>query len=266
MARGTSELPVKMKYKLYETSVQNHMADIEFIEDEFKKLRGRKAQTLREDFGGTGAMACDWVKRGKERQAWAVDLDPEPVEYGQANHYIKLNKDEEKRMSYVMGNVLDKMDFSADITVAFNFSYFIFKKRQELLKYFKRARKSLNKDGVFFLDIFGGTECTDALEEETEFDKHSYFWDCDFYNPLNNECQYYIHFKKDGVKYERVFSYNWRHWTVREIVELLEEAGFSKVLTYWEGEDEDGDGDGEFYQSSSEENCESWVTYVVGLA
>ena len=169
------------------------------------------------------------------------------------------------RMKYVMGNVLEKSDFSTDITVAFNFSYFIFKERQTLLKYFKRARKSLNEGGVFFLDIFGGTECTDTLEEETEFDNHSYFWDCDFYNPLSNECQYYIHFKKDGTKYKKVFSYNWRHWTVREIRELLEEAGFSKTLTYWEGEDEDGDGDGEFYQSESEENCESWVTYVVGL-
>lgn len=265
MARGTGELPIDLKYKLYEASVQNHMADIEFIEDEYKRLRKKSAKTLREDFGGTGAMACDWVKRDKNREAWAVDLDPEPINYGMDNHYTRLTKEETKRMKYVQGNVLDKYDFATDIVVAFNFSYFIFKKRADLLKYFKRVRKSLNKDGVFFVDIFGGTECFQEIEEETEFDNHSYFWDCEEYNPLNNETLYYIHFKTDGKKYEKVFVYDWRHWTVREIVELMEEAGFSSVQTYWEGEDEDGDGDGEFYPSAKEDNCESWVTYIVGM-
>lgn len=265
MAKGFSGLPLEEKYKLYEKSVQNHMADIEFIKDEFKKLRKRKPKSLREDFGGTGAMACDWVKEGKDYTSYAIDLDPEPVKYGKENHYTRLNEEEQTRMKYVMGNVLEKQDFSTDITVAFNFSYFIFKKREELLKYFKRVRKTLKSDGAFFVDIFGGTECYEEMEEETEFDNHSYFWDCDSYNPLNNEVLYYIHFKKDGVKHEKVFTYDWRHWTVREIVELMEEAGFSKVVTYWEGEDDDGEGDGDFYISSEEENCESWVTYVVGL-
>lgn len=265
MAKGFSGLPVEQKYQLYEKSVQNHLADIDFIKSEFKKLRKRKAKSLREDFGGTGAMACDWVKGSKENTAFAIDLDPEPVAYGQKHHYSNLSDEEKDRMKYIMGNVLDKYDFSTDVAVAFNFSYFIFKKRAELLKYFKRVRKSLNDDGAFFVDIFGGTECFQEMEEETEFDKHSYFWDCDKFNPLNNEVQYYIHFKQNGVKYEKVFSYDWRHWSVREIVDLMEEAGFSKVVTYWEGEDEDGEGDGNFYLSHEEENCDSWVTYIVGL-
>ncbi len=265
MAKSASELPVEKKYKLYEASVQNHMADIEFIQQEFKALRGRKPKSLREDFGGTGAMACDWVKESKENTAVAIDLDPEPVEYGKQKHFSRLNDEEQGRMKYIMGNVLDRYDFKNDVTVAFNFSYFIFKKRQELLQYFKSVKDSLHEDGVFFVDIFGGTECFQEMVEETEFDKHSYFWDCDNYNPLTGEVLYYIHFKTKGTKYEKVFTYDWRHWTVREITELMEEAGFSKVVTYWEGEDEDGDGDGEFYQSKEEENCESWVTYIVGL-
>lgn len=265
MARGTGELSIDLKYKLYESSVQNHMADIDFIEEEYKRLRGKKPKTLREDFGGTGAMACDWVKQSKSNEAWAVDLDPEPIKYGKANHLTRLNKEEQSRMHYIEGNVLDKYDFSTDVIVAFNFSYFILKKRADLLKYFKRARKSLAKDGLFFVDIFGGTECFQEIEEETEFDDHSYFWDCDHYNPLNNETLYYIHFKTDGVKYEKVFVYDWRHWTVREIIEIMEEAGFEKVMTYWEGEDDDGEGDGDFYPSNKEENCESWVTYIVGM-
>lgn len=267
MGRGSSSIDIELKYHLYENSVQCHESDIEFINEEFKKLRNRKALTLREDFGGTGALACDWAAQSSQHQAWAVDLDPEPISYGKSNHYQRISADAQKRMEYIEGNVLDKYDFKTDVQVAFNFSYFIFKKRSELLSYFKSVREHLNKDGVFFVDIFGGTESCQELMEETEHDDHTYMWDCDSYNPLNGEVQYYIHFKthSDDKLYERVFSYDWRMWSIREIVELMEEAGFSKVITYWEGVDDDGDGDGIFYQSKIEENCESWVTYIAGL-
>ena len=54
-------------------------------------------------------------------------------------------------------------------------------------------------------------------------------------------------------------------WTPIEVKEIMEDAGFSKVYTYWEGEDEEDDGgDGNFFVSDNEENCESWVTYLVG--
>ena len=103
------------------------------------------------------------------------------------------------------------------------------------------------------------------MVEETEHDSHSYFWDCDDFNPLTNECQYYIHFKVNGQKHEKIFSYDWRMWSIPEIKEILLDAGFSNVITFWEGEDEDGDGDGEFYVSRKEENCESWVTYIAAV-
>ena len=45
----------------------------------------------------------------------------------------------------------------------------------------------------------------------------------------------------------------------------MEDAGFAKTITYWEGEDKFGEGDGNFYPSEEEENCESWVTYIVGI-
>ncbi len=260
------------KYRLYESSVQAHENDIDFINEEFKRERKRSPLVLREDFGGTGAMACDWVKQSAEHKAYAVDLDESPVRYGKETHFSRLSKSEQRRMHYVMGNVLEKRNFKADVIAAFNFSYFIFKKRQELLEYFKRVYEGLNNEGAFFLDIFGGTEGFQELEEETEHDGHTYFWDCDRYNVLTGECQYYIHFKihSENEKYERVFSYDWRMWTLPEIKDLLYEAGFRVVHTYWEEEedeedDEDGEGNGVFYRSENEENCESWVTYLMAL-
>ena len=38
------------KYELYEESVQCAEAEIDFIEEQFFKLRGRHARSLREDF------------------------------------------------------------------------------------------------------------------------------------------------------------------------------------------------------------------------
>ena len=66
--------------------------------------------------------------------------------------------------------------------------------------------------------------------------------------------------------YEKVFSYDWRMWSIGEIKDALYDAGFSDVNVYWEGTDEDGSGDGEFYRASTEENCESWVTYISAVS
>ncbi|MBT3583713.1 MAG: class I SAM-dependent methyltransferase, partial [Halobacteriovoraceae bacterium] len=228
----------------------------------------RKPLTLREDFGGTAALACDWVKQSPEHSACSVDLDPEPISYGKENHYSRLTKTEKERMEYIEGNVLSDYEMKSDIIVGFNFSYFIFKKRQQLLEYFKKVREGISDDGLFFVDIFGGEECMSPLEEETEHDGHDYFWDLDKFNAVTNEVLYYIHFRKhdDKIKYERVFTYDWRMWTIPEVREIMEEAGFSKTVVFWEGDDDDGEGDGNFYQTKLEENCESWVSYIVGLA
>ena len=47
--------------------------------------------------------------------------------------------------------------------------------------------------------------------------------------------------------------------------EIMEEAGFKETRVYWEGTTEDGDGDGEFKAVTKGEDCEAWVSYVVGL-
>lgn len=260
-------IPTNLKYQLYEQAVQCHENDIEFIAREFKVHRERTPHVLREDFGGTGAMACDWVRQGPDFHAYAVDLDTEPQAYGKENHYEKLTKTEKERMHYILGNVLEPYPFKADAIAAFNFSYFIFKERTQLVEYFKKAYEGLVEDGAMFLDIFGGTECQQELVEETEHDDFTYFWDCDSYNPISAEVQYYIHFKThaDRVKYEQVFSYDWRMWGLKEIQDALYDAGFKKVVCYWEEDDDDGGGNGVFYQAKEAEQCESWVTYICAL-
>jgi hypothetical protein len=262
---GESTLSIRDKHRLYEKSVQAHEGDIEFINEQYTQFYKKLPLSLREDFGGSGILSCAWTAQSSEHQAWAIDLDTEPIAYGVEEHYSQLDSSAQERMKYIEGNVLDDYDFKADVICAFNFSYFIFKKRKALVDYFKKVRQGITEDGMFIVDLFGGTECRQELEEETEYDDHDYFWDCDKYNPFTNECLYYIHFRYQGKKHEKVFTYDWRQWTIPEVREAMEEAGFSRTYAYWEGEDEDGDGDGNFYISEEEENCDSWVTYIVGL-
>ena len=47
-------LSLEQKYHLYENSVQCHSADIDFINEQYQKIHGKKPLVLREDFGGTG--------------------------------------------------------------------------------------------------------------------------------------------------------------------------------------------------------------------
>ena len=152
----------------------------------------------------------------------------------------------------------------ADIIAALNFSYFGFKKRSELLEYFKASYQALSEQGVLILDCFGGPSCMEPNIHETEFEDFSYYWDQDSYNPLTNEAQFYIHFKRRGeAKREKVFSYDWRLWSLAELQDLAEEAGFNRSHIYWEGTDEDGEGNGEFEKTTSGEICEAWVAYLV---
>ncbi len=255
-----SKLPSSKKYKLYESSVQCVESDVNFINQQYYSFYGVYPTTLREDFGGTAKLCCKWVKQSDNHKSWSIDLDDEPVSYGKKNHYSKLNSNQQDRMKYIMGNVLDTHDFKTDIVAAFNFSYYTFKTRQKLLTYFKKVKEHLNLKGMFCIDLFGGTDCYSPIEDSTKFDKFTYYWDCKDYNPITSECKYSIHFKlkKNGVKYEDVFTYDWRMWSFIELTELLQEAGFKTILKFWEDDDEEG----KFYVSEKEQNQEAWVCYI----
>jgi SAM-dependent methyltransferase len=254
------------KYELYEEAVQSPESDVRFIRREFRKFRGREPLTLREDFCGTGALLAGWVKTAKDRSALGIDLDPEPIFYGLKTHHAALGPDAQKRVRFVQENVLDAERYKADVICAFNYSYYVFKSRELLLSYFRSVRRSLKSEGLFFLDTFGGTEAMTESEESRSAGSFTYFWECEKFNPLTHECTYAIHFKqnKKGAKKNlRVFTYDWRYWTMPELKELLLEAGFSKVHLYWEGDDGEGGGNGIFHETRHAENCASWISYLV---
>lgn len=253
------------KYELYEESVQSPDSDLKFIETEYKRTYGRGPLSLREDFCGTGALLKEWVQSDSKRSAVGIDLDSDPIRYGLKTHYASLTEQEKTRVNYVQANVLSASRHKAEVICAFNYSYCIFKDRAMLLNYFKGVRKALKPKGLFFLDTFGGTEAMMESEEGRNVGGFTYYWECESFNPLTNECFYSIHFKRRGAskKHKRVFTYDWRFWTMPELRDVLKEAGFRDIKSYWEGDGPEGTGNGKFKESTKAENCLSWISYLV---
>ncbi len=261
----TRHLPFD-KYELYRDAVQSPEDDVQFYLERYKEIRkGQKPKVLREDFCGGGAISCEWVKLDKAHRSSGLDLDPEPMEYGRKHYISRLKPDQQKRIALIKKDVLSGSLPSADLAVAVNFSYFLFKKREILKLYFKNVIESLNHKGLFILDIFGGTQCTDAIVDRTERKNFTYYWDQKSFDPVTNEAYFEIHFRHKNKKYENVFNYDWRMWSIPEIKEILLEVGFQDARVYWEGDDKKGGGNGIFSPVEKGESCLGWIAYIVAI-
>ncbi len=252
------------KYELYRKAVQSAENDVVFIRDTYKDLKGREPKIFREDFCGTFALSTEWVKLNPRYQSIGIDLDPEPMAYGRQHYLVKLKPEQQRRMHLIEGNVLDPNLPKADIVAAMNFSYFCFKQREMMKNYFSSVYKCLNKDGLFLVDLFGGSQCHDSIEDTIRHEGFTYYWDQSNFDPVTNGAVFHIHFRVGGKKIEQVFTYDWRLWSIPEIRDIMTEVGFKKTHVYWEGTAKDGTGDGNFTRVDHGEACESWIAYVVG--
>lgn len=266
--RKVSSATKLSKHKLYEYSVQCPEAEVDFIERTFKQFRKRSARLLREDFCGTAAVCCDWVKRHDRNSAIGVDLDDEVLEWGMGHHLAGLTKSQQRRVKLLNKDVLKVKTEAPDAIAAMNFSYWLFKERKQLKRYFRRAFTTLVEDGILFLDAYGGYEALQEVTEEREIDEdgHSftYVWEQESFNPVDNGLICNIHFDfPDGTRMAKAFRYDWRLWTLPEIRDLLEECGFSRVTTWWQGYDDDGESDGDFEMVTSADADAGWICYLV---
>ena len=252
------------RHDLYEKSVQAVDDEVVFLDETFSKIRQRKAISLREDFCGTGAASCAWVARNPKHTAVGVDIDTEVLTWGRNRNVAKLTSDQQARLKLLEADVMSAETEQVDLLVAFNFSYWTFKTRDELRAYFAKARKALGEDGLFMLDLFGGMEAYDECKEKTKLEGFTYVWHQAKFDPVSNHMTTHIHFKfPDGSKIKKAFTYEWRLWTIPEVRELLAEAGFSKSTVYWEGTDDEGDGNGEWVPVERGEADPAWITYLV---
>lgn len=254
------------KHILYEQSVQAPEADVRFIKRVYKKRRGHPAVSLREDFCGTAALCCDWVKTSRNGEAWGIDLDKPTLDWSVRRNVARLGK-QASRVHLIHGDVLEDHDVKTDIVAAFNFSYFTFKKRATLLRYCRAVHAALKSDGIFFLDIYGGPASITVQEEETDYDDFTYIWDQARFCPVTGETLCHIHFRlPGGHTMRRAFTYDWRLWTIPEISDVLVEGGFDDVVVYWEGTNgKTGKGNGVFRPSQKGDDSESFIAYIAAF-
>jgi hypothetical protein len=251
-------------HDLYERAVQNVEHEVEFTQATFESIRGRKAYRLREDFCGTASVSCQWVRQGGQFQAIGVDIDPRVLDWGRRNRVSQLPKADRARVQLLESDVMTVATPPVDIVVAFNFSYFIFDTREKLRDYFARVRTALADDGVFFIDLFGGSEAQAEMKEKTKHKGFTYIWHQAKFHPVTNHIRCHIHFSfPDGSKIKRAFTYEWRLWSAPELREILLEAGFRDAAVYWEGADEDGEPNGEFKPEPKGEADSAWIAYIV---
>ncbi len=254
------------RHALYEMSVQAPENEVHFLDRVFRKTYRRRPLSLREDFCGTGLLCRHWVESHKKRTAVGLDLDPEVIEWGRRNNLGQLGKAQE-RARLLREDVLEAKEPLSEIICAFNFSYWVFKERSQLLRYFESARAALAREGMFVCDLLGGPDAQCLLEERKSMPGFKYVWDQEEFNPIDHSLKCAIHFDfPDGSRVRRAFTYDWRLWSAAEIRDCLADAGFSKSEIYWEGTDKRTmSGNGIFTRRSKVQNEQAWVAYLVAL-
>ena len=257
------------KFKCYQKSVQTPAHEVAFFERAYRDCYGERPTKLREDFCGTFAIACRWVKSAEDRTATAVDLCEDTLQWGRDNNLAKLSGEQRERVRVLHQDVRKTNRPSVDVISAQNFSFWIFKTREELIEYFRVAFSNLLNRGILVMDMMGGSECF----EEGHVDRRTirkgdrgfkYEWEQARFDPITHDATFLIHFKfADGSRMKNAFRYDWRFWSIPEVREMLIEAGFAHVHVYWENEDADGEGDGTYDRAANGTADPSWICYLV---
>ncbi|KAK1383041.1 Nuclear transcription factor Y subunit alpha like [Heracleum sosnowskyi] len=165
-----------------------------------------------------------------------------------------------------------------DIVCAFNYSCCCLHSRQELISYFKYALSSLSKKGgIFVMDLYGGTSSECELKLQRRFPNFTYVWEQTGFDILQRKTRISLHYnlQKPPRKIRHAFSYEWRLWSLPEIRDCLEEAGF-KSVHFWIRQMPDsenirrieGFGDSQdvkYEEVTSFQQQDSWNAYIVGV-
>lgn len=266
--RKTTKLTAKTadRHHLYQLSVQSPEADIHLLARIYRNARGREARHMREDFCGTALMLSHWIGQSPRHTGEGYDIDASTLAWGEAHNFAPLGADG-KRAALHCRDARSPSDRAPDLRCAFNFSYWVFRQRREMLDYFRGVYKDLARDGVLVLDIHGGPESVSEDEYESDTGEgFTYVWHQRDFSPVTHEAKLALHFRfADGSQLRRAFRYHWRIWSIPEITDLLREAGFERIECYWEGKDQDGIGDGVFRKTRLGKNESAWIACLAAL-
>lgn len=260
------------RWRLYEHCVQNIPMTLRMIEAMHAAGARGAARVLHEDFSGSAAFAHAWCRSSTKRSALAIDMDPEAHADGQRHPRLtRLTAD----VSHLPTRL--PVPSKADVVYAGNFATCELHQRAELVSYLARARQRLTPKGVFVCDLYAGpgawrTGDTRVIHPPlTELPRCSirYTWHQREADLVNNLVANSIDFEvlnARGVAIHEIlnaFTYQWRLWSIPEMRDAMEEAGFREVDVYPDAP-EAVDADGVAYLSPVDfmETKSSAVVYV----
>ncbi len=254
------------RHTLYEESVQAPASDAHFFSRYYKKYTGEPLRTFREDFCGTAVLSCEFVRLHRKNHAIGVDFNSPTLDWALNNNVMTLKPSQRERIQLILNNVLDVHEPLVDLIAALNFSYSVFKTRSKLEQYIKTSHRALKRGGLLALDAWGGGQAQFLMKEKRRLKNFTYIWDQAEFDPITHEIICKIHFEfKDGTRLKNAFVYDWRLWTLPELRELMEEAGFKDIHVLWEGTDrKTGEGNGIFRRVKRGGDEEAWLAYVIG--
>ncbi|XVF69154.1 hypothetical protein PTKIN_Ptkin11bG0058100 [Pterospermum kingtungense] len=165
-----------------------------------------------------------------------------------------------------------------DIVCAFNYSCCCLHRRVELVLYFKHVLEALSKKGgIFVMDLSGGTSSEQSLRLQRRFPNFTYTWKQAEFDIIGHKTRIslYFHLQKQQKKLRHAFSYSWRLWSLLEIKDCLEEAGFQSVH-FWlrkmpdttEYRSTEGFGIGQdvkYEEVKSFQQEDTWNAYIVAV-
>ena len=253
------------KHALYQHAVQEPSFELDLAVRQYKRRRGTRPLVLREDFCGTAANACHWVKAHPKARAIGLDLDRPTLAWGRKHNVTPLGEAAD-RVDLRRQDVRTATRPRADVVQAFNFSSYLFFPVAELIAYFRCVRRSLAPGGIFMVDGYGGWDSQQQLSERRTIKSpggtFGYVWEQADFNPVDNRALCYIHFEfKGGKKMKRAFTYDWRVYSPPEVRDALSVAGFRKIDVLWDVEESEAIST--YRRATRAENCPGWLVYIV---
>jgi SAM-dependent methyltransferase len=274
--------------ELYRWAVQDPETHAIVLRTMYERLRpGRQPAILREDFAGTAAESVAWVALRKGRRAMAIDLDGPTLEWAQ-RRADRLLGTRASEVRFVLGDVRNVGPPAvphADIISVLNYSIFYQHDSGELRSYLRNALNSLAPDGILVLNLFGGAARIlpgttrglvtrkPRLPSEPPFPKFHYAWEVRSYDRATKRLDCRIHFgvpdasAPEGTREVRdAFQYDWRLWSVRELIDACAQAGFADVQVWRHTYDPSKGADGVFLGRVEPDSLlalDNWTAYIV---
>ena len=279
------------RFALYRMAVQHPQAEAAFLLKAYayyarRRRAARRPTRLREDFAGTAAVAACWVTLDEDHRALAVESHGPTLR--RARVYTAAVLDPRRRTANLHLVQADARTFRhpaaprVDLTVALNFSTFIYHTAADLGAYFAAARAGLRSGGLLVIDAYGGPGAMRlGVQRRRVEPRHlpsgdarsarlpafDYFWEQRSCDPVTARTDCRIHFRLGRGRLRRdAFHYDWRLWTLPELTGLMLHAGFTKAEVWCDAYDPRlGRSNGDYRPRRHMPAREDWVAYVIGV-